>query len=288
MRYYQGVKSRLLTDFRLEGRVMILTDIDDTMLPLNQEASLEELRSFLSKLRILGIEVVPVTFKTFTEVTELMNELNHDFLAYVIEGGCAIYSVSGFLKWSSKYTVSDYEVLELCSPISLYEELLTRIEKNPNCLGKTLRLTKAKPEDVSEVLGIPEDLVKLSQDRLYSEVFITQHTPCRDFINFVVRNTKLKTIQTKRAVHLLEADKDKAVHTLLKLINVVGREVSIIGLGDNPADEGILKYSDVPVIISENKVEWFKKAYYLRTLEKPPNSWIKSVKQALSILGTHL
>lgn len=280
------MKSRLPTDFRLSGKAVILTDIDDTMLPITQESPVGELRSFLSKLRLLGIEVVPVTFKTFAEIDELMSRLNHSFMAYIIEGGCAIYSVSGFLKWSSKRS-GNYEVLELCKPISIYEEILARIEENPNCLGKALRLTKAKPEKISEILGLSTDLVKLSQERLYSEVFITQHTPCRDFITSVLKNTNLKIIQTRKAVHLLEADKDKATRTFLGLTNVVGREIPVIGLGDNPADEGILRYSDVPVIISENRAEWFKKAYYMRIPEKPPNSWVKAIKQALGVIGTY-
>jgi len=280
------VRFRLPTDFRLSGKAVILTDIDDTMLPITQESSVEELRSFLSKLRFLGIEVVPVTFKTFVEIEELMNRLNHCFMAYVIEGGCAIYSISGFLKLGYKHS-GNYEVLELCKPISIYEEILALIEENPNCLGRALRLTKARPEKISEILGIPTDLVKLSQERLYSEVFITQHTPCRDFITSVLKNTNLKIIQTRRAVHLLEADKDKATRTLLGLINVVGREIPVIGLGDNLADEGILRYSDIPVIISEDRAGWFKKAYYVRIPEKPPNSWVKAVKHALSIVGMY-
>lgn len=288
MRYYQGVKSRLLTDFRISGKVVILTDIDDTMLPLTQEGSVEELRSFLNKLRVLGIEVVPITFKTFVEIKELMSRLGHSFLAYVVEGGCAIHAVSGFLKWGTKYLTEDYEVLELCNNISLYEELLNLIEENHNCFEKTLRLTKARPESISEILGIPTDLVKLSQERLYSEVFITQHTPCRDFIASAVKNTNLKIIQTRRAVHLLEVDKGKATYTLLKLLNITGRETPVIGLGDNPADEGILNYSDIPVIISENRAEWFKNSYYLRSPGRPPNSWISAVKRALGITGMYL
>ncbi|MEO3992766.1 MAG: HAD hydrolase family protein [Desulfurococcaceae archaeon TW002] len=276
------------TDFRLSGKAIILTDIDDTMLPLTQESSLEELRSFLSKLRILGIEVIPVTFKTHIEIEELMRRLNHDFLAYVIEGGCAIYAVSGFLKSGSRYLTKDYEVLELCNSISLYEELLTLVEKNPDCFEKALRLTKANPENISEILRIPLDLIRLSQKRVYSEVFVTQYTPCREFIASVTKSTNLKIIQTRRAVHLLEANKDKATYTLLKNINTVGRETPIIGLGDNPADEGILNHSDIPVIISENRVEWFKNTYYMRSLEKPPQSWIEAVKRALTIIGIYL
>ncbi len=278
----------MLTDFRLSGKALILTDIDDTMLPPTQESSLEELTSFLSKLRILGIEVIPVTFKTHIEIEELMSKLNHDFLAYVIEGGCAIHALSGFLKWGSRYSARDYEVLELCNPISLYEELLTLIEKDLNCSEKALRLTKAKPENISEILGMPTDSIRLSQKRVYSEVFVTQHTPCREFIVSVTKNTSLRIIQTRRAVHLLEADKDKATYTLLKNINAVGRETPIIGLGDNPADEGILSHSDVPIIISESRAEWFKNSYYMRSLERPPNSWINAVKRALNIVGIYL
>jgi mannosyl-3-phosphoglycerate phosphatase family protein len=287
MRYYQGVSSQLLKDFRLDGKAVILTDVDDTMLPMTQESPVEGLRSFLSELRVLGVEVVPVTFKTFIEVKELMSKLSHEFPAYVIEGGCAIYALRGFLRWGPGRMVGSYEFLELCNPISTYEELLTYIEESPDCSGKALRLSKAEPESVSRVLGIPTELIKLSQARLYSEVFITQHNPCRNFINSVIRNTSLKTIQTRRAVHILEVDKDRAARELLKRINVVGREILVIGLGDNPADEGILRNSDVPVVISENRVEWFKKAYYLRSPGKPPDSWIKAVKQALSVAGLY-
>lgn len=275
-------------DFRISGKVIILTDVDDTMLSLAQEGSIEELGSFLSKLRVLGIEVIPITFKTFVEIRELASRLGHSFLAYAIEGGCAIHAVSGFLKQGTKHLTEDYEVLELCNNISLYEELLSLIEENTNCSGKSLRLTRARPDSVSEVLGIPTDLVKLSQVRLYSEVFITQHTPCRDFIASAVKHTNLKIIQTRRAVHLLEVDKNKATRTLLKLINTVGRETPVIGLGDDSIDEGILNHSDVPVVISENRVEWLKNSYYLRSPGRPPNSWIDAVRRALGITGIHL
>ncbi|MEM2021491.1 MAG: HAD-IIB family hydrolase [Zestosphaera sp.] len=277
------------TDFRLCGRAVVLTDIDDTMLPLTKPRATEELSRFLEKLRFLGIEVIPVTFKTVVELEVLMSELRHDFIALIAEGGCLMHAVKGLIKTGGLVkTAGVYDVIELCRPISHYEALLTRIEEDPRCFGRAVRLSNADSKIVSQLTGLPVESVRASQTRRYSDAFITRDVSCRDLIIDSARGAGLNPVQTRRAVHLLEGSKEEAVVTLLKGMNTPGRRLAVIGMGDNEADEGILRHVDAPVVVSGEDAGWLKRAQYVRSLEEPPRSWMSSLRIALSWFGMYI
>ncbi len=277
------------TDFRLSGRAVVLTDIDDTMLPLTRPQAPEGLSRFLEKLRFLGVEVVPVTFKTIMELEALMSELRYSFIALIAEGGCVMHAVKGLLKTGGPArTVGVYDVIELCKPIDHYKALLTQIEEDPRCFGKAVRLSNADSRAVSQLTGLPVESVRASQARHYSDAFITQDMSCRDLIIDSAEGAGLKPVQTRRAVHLLEGSKEEAVATFLRDMNTPGQRLTIIGMGDNEADEGILRHADVPVIVSGGDARWLKRVQYVRSLEEPPESWASSLRIALSWVGMYV
>lgn len=268
---------------------MVMSDVDDTMLLLGTDRGLDVLGEFLRKLRSAGVEVVPVTFRTFNEMRRLMDSLKFEFPALIVEGGGAIYSIDGMLRFDSlPHRLDDYNVLELCRPISSYEPLLSAVELHPRCCGKVMRLSKADAAEVSKFLGLPENYVRDSQKRYYSDAFITLDGGCREFVRVSALNAGLKVVMTRRTVQVLGMDKAGAVRKFLSGLNLVGRGVPVLGVGDSSADYGFLDLVDIPIVISGKGFGEFKKGYYLRDVGLPPDSWIKTVRLGLGLIGLAL
>lgn len=283
-----GVVHIYRSDFRIDGKALVLSDIDDTMIPLGTREGLDTLSYFLKRLRSVGVEVIPVTFKAFNELNNLMRSLDFRFVAMVAEGGCVIYSSNGLLRDEGSPTLNGYSVVELCKPISFFDDLLTTIERSDICGERLLRLSKSSATDISEFLGLPVDVVRDSQERFYSDAFITRETLCKFIIKETVSKAGLKTIITNRSIQVLGAYKEEGVREFLKRLNLVGRTLPIIGAGDSVADYGFLSLVDVPILISKKELPSFKGSQYIRSFNKPPDSWIHSVKIGLDLVGIHL
>lgn len=279
----------MVMDFRLDGKALVLTDVDDTLLPLSgsvSDSELMELSKYLRKLRALGVEVVPVTLETLRRLETLSTLLNYDFIASIVEGGCVITAKDDFIRGVTK-SLGAYRAIELCSPIRCFEDILMSVENHRECLGRVLRFSKADPNTVSEILEIPVEVVREAQSRYYSEIFITSDKLCRDSIARLVSSVNLQVIRTRRAIHVLGSSKGRAVKTFINAINTPGRNFITIGVGDSEADGDFLVLTDIPVITSNDETTWFKRAQYLRGLGSPPKSWITSIKYALGIIGIH-
>ncbi|MEM0453745.1 MAG: HAD-IIB family hydrolase [Sulfolobales archaeon] len=278
-----------INDFRVNGKALILTDVDDTLLPLGYRGDLKLLSSFLKRLRLVGVEVVPVTFKTFKELKNLMELLSFRFSAFIIEGGCVIYSSNNILRGERLKLGSDgYEVLELCKPISLFEEVLNKIEDEEVCRGEVLRLSKSSALEISNFLSLPLDVVRESQERYYSDAFITRNSLCKDTIREKIIYSGLKAVTTNRSVQVLGMDKEGGVNSFLKNLNVVGHRIPLIGVGDSSADYGFLGLVDIPILMSRKELGRFRSSQYIRSFDTPPGSWIYSVGIALSRFGISL
>ena len=81
---------------RKRTKRIILTDLDGSLLDPDTY-SFGPAKSLLVMLEKIGIPVIPVTSKTFSEVLKLKNELNNNH-PFITENGSAIYIPKSYFK----------------------------------------------------------------------------------------------------------------------------------------------------------------------------------------------
>lgn len=258
-----------------------LTDIDDTILP--SSGGSPRIYSYVSSfLRVLDdhcILTVPVTFKTKPELKELSRRLNYSFKAYIAEGGCStIISEALVHSFSTNAASGELEIV-LCRSRLVLDEIFNSLE-NSSCADKYVRLTSLTPVEASELLNTSLKEAENAVNREFTEVVYSGSGECIKIIEKKAVSQGFKAFKTRRFLHLAEAGKEEAVRRLLGLIGHRLKGLTISS-GDSPADAAFLSTAEVPIIVSNSHVDWFRRYPYLRISDSIPYSLIDTVSRLL-------
>jgi len=256
-----------------------LTDIDDTLLPSNNASPLvfARISSFLKVLENYCVLTVPVTFKTRAELEELSRTLNYSFKAYVAEGGCSVIiseTLANPYQWN---TEGGEGVITLCRNRSMMDPVFHSLEST-SCRDKYVKLTSLTPVEASKLLNTSLKEAENAVKREFTEVVYSSNSECLQLIEKEAVSHGFKAFRTRRFLHLGETGKEEAVKLLL---NLIGYRVKglIISSGDSPADAGFLSIAEIPIIVSNNHTEWFRKYPYVKITNNIPYSLIDIVSR---------
>ncbi len=251
-----------------------LTDIDNTLLPISIKRDLvhiELLGNFLRDLSYYCILVVPVTFKTLSEIEYISNLMGYEFPIVIVEGGCAII-------FNHSFSGQGSAMIELCRGRQTIVKVLEAFD-NP-CKESVLMLTKQGAEFASKILGIPREEAVYALKRRYTELVYSEEPKCINVLTKFVERVGLKVVQSRKVAHLTEALKEDAVKELLKMLlhRIAG---PIIASGDSIFDRGFLELADTPIIVSKNAYEWFKRYPYISIWGDIPYDLLNCVSRIL-------
>jgi len=251
-----------------------LTDIDNTLLPISIKRDLvhiELLGNFLRDLSYYCILVVPVTFKTLSEIEYISNLMGYEFPIVIVEGGCAII-------FNHSFSGQGSAMIELCRGRQTIVKVLEAFD-NP-CKESVLMLTKQGAEFASKILGIPREEAVHALKRRYTELVYSEEPKCINVLTKFVERVGLKVVQSRKVAHLTEALKEDAVKELLKMLlhRIAG---PIIASGDSIFDRGFLELADTPIIVSKNAYEWFKRYPYISIWGDIPYDLLNCVSRIL-------
>jgi len=255
-------------------RVVWLTDIDNTLLPTGTERSgvdLELLGGFLRELERHCVLVVPVTFKTLSEVKYLSSLMGYEFPVAVVEGGCAVV-------FNEDLVGGSRGVLELCRGRSVVDAALEAF--NDPCKGRLSLLTGLDAGFASKVLDIPGEEAKRALKRAHSELVYSEDEECIEKLAEFVERVGLKATRSRRILHVTEVLKGDAARLLLKMLSqrVTG---PVIASGDSAADREFLELADTPIVVSGNAHEWFRKYPYISVWGGIPRALIDYVSRVV-------
>jgi len=293
-----------------------LTDIDNTLLPISIKRDLvhiELLGNFLRDLSYYCILVVPVTFKTLSEIEYISNLMGYEFPIVIVEGGCAIifnHSFSGqgsamielcrgrqtivkvleafdnpckesVLMLTKQGAEFASKILGIPREEAVRQTIVKVLEAFDNpCKESVLMLTKQGAEFASKILGIPREEAVHALKRRYTELVYSEEPKCINVLTKFVERVGLKVVQSRKVAHLTEALKEDAVKELLKMLlhRIAG---PIIASGDSIFDRGFLELADTPIIVSKNAYEWFKRYPYISIWGDIPYDLLNCVSRIL-------
>jgi len=213
----------------------VFTDLDGTLLD-STTFDFEPARPTINRLRKAGVPVVPVTSKTFDEVEPLADDL-------ALRDALIVESGAGIARW-----IGGAWVLEnLGPPIDVLRQAMAEVAQRSG--ARIARYSAMPPEDAMRYSGLRGEALARSQRRLFSEPFILEEGDA-DAVIAAAGTLGFSVRRGARFLHLCGAiGKGDAV---VRVRDEIGRDVTLVALGDAPMDAEFLALADIPIIVPQS------------------------------------
>ncbi|CAM3832022.1 HAD-IIB family hydrolase [Vreelandella rituensis] len=262
---------------------LVLTDLDGSLLDHHSyEAS--PAKPWLTRLKQLGIPVIPVTSKTRAEVSPLREALGLTDTPFIAENGAVIGLPQAWCHARLDRPGNGTDGLVI-KHISVDVGLIrARLNVWRERLGVTFTcMNELSLEELKSLTGLDNDGVRLARLREGSEPLIWQDSDTAlESFRAALKGDGLRLLRGGRFWHVigLSADKGNAVEWLIqRFTSLRGRQPLSMGLGDGPNDISMLEMVDQAVVIRgchDLPVEPRTAALY-RTQARGPAGWAEGV-----------
>ena len=256
-------------------KVLIFTDLDGTLLH-RDTFKFDEIKDYLTQLISNGIFVIPNTSKTEKEILEFINELGSN-LPFISENGAAIYGLDLLNANFPKKLI-----------LSREKDNLLNIFKNTvptNLQNKCKWLSGMEKKKQSLIFGLKDKKLSMALDRRYTIPFLFEGTKNeKNELSKIIKNQDLYLQEGGRVINLTDkVNKANALRVFVKFFKKDNMNVKTIAVGDNYNDLEVLKTSDFPCLVFNDKFTLDKISINnLITSKKPsPAGWVDVIKIAL-------
>ena len=255
--------------------ILIFTDLDGSLLH-RDTFKFEEIKEYIKQLLSKGIFIIPNTSKTEKEILEFNNELGSN-LPYISENGSAING------------------LDLLNS-NLPKELILSKEKNNlikifkksvpiNLQNKCKWLSDMDKKNQTMIFGLEDRKLKMALDRKYTIPFIFEGNKSEKSKLFkVVKKIGLVLQEGGRVINLTDkVNKAKALQVFVRFFKKNNKDVKTIAVGDNYNDLDMLKISDFPCLVFNDKftLDEIPINNLIITNKPSPQGWADVIKTAL-------
>tara|TARA_B100001027_G_scaffold13595_1_gene8213 strand:- start:608 stop:1417 length:810 start_codon:yes stop_codon:yes gene_type:complete len=261
---------------KFNSKILIFTDLDGSL--LNRETfDFGSIKNFLKDLLSKDIFIIPNSSKTAKEIINFSLELGEK-LPYIAENGSAIHD------------------LDLINPnfpekITLSRELseISEIFENKVPLSLKLKcnfLKDLKKKQQIEILGLPVNKIKYAINREYTIPFKFEgNKRQKEKLYKYVQSAGLSLQEGGRVINLCDkVSKSKAMRNVMKVFKKVeNQKLTTIAVGDNFNDLEMLKNSDFPCLVFNDKfiLEKININNCIVSKKPAPEGWEEIVKMTL-------
>ncbi|MDG1215948.1 MAG: HAD-IIB family hydrolase [Luminiphilus sp.] len=232
--------------------VVIYTDLDGTLLD-HHTYSAEAATATLSKLRGLGIPVIPCTSKTVAETRPIAAQLRLDG-PMIVENGAAVWIPKNWNLSRTEPSISEGEMW--CHGFGIPRSVIRRqlAILSVEWGNRYQSLCDLSDKQVMSITGLDADSARLAKERQFCETLVWLGTPA-DRVAFAqqVRELDMRCVQGARFVHVLSSGgKAEAVSWLHRKISTErpGFEDALsISAGDAENDIDMLQLTDLALLV---------------------------------------
>ena len=260
----------------LNSSILIFTDLDGTL--LNRDTfKFDSIKIFLNELKNQNIIIIPNSSKNEDEIIEFNNEANFKF-PFISENGSIIHNLN--------YLSNEFpDKIMLAKNV---HEIQNIFDKNINqdLKSKCKVISNLTISEQIEIFGLPENKLK--------QVFKRTCTIPIKFEGNNEEKLRLKNILLENGLdfkdggrvlnlgdRINKADAMKKIIFMLK--NKFKFKPKTIAVGDNHNDIEMLKISDIPCLVKNDK--FINKDLQIKNLiiskQTAPEGWVEIVKLAL-------
>ena len=257
-------------------KVLIFTDLDGSLLD-RDTFKFDKISKYIKDLISKGIFIIPNSSKTKKEIDSFNTELDED-LPFIVENGAAIYNLNLInASFPEKISLSR----EISEILDIFNNKISKKYKSKCKFIKNLTSDKQL-----QIFGQSKEKVKLSMKREYSIPLLYDGSKAEkvDLIKSV-NNAGLSLHEGGRLINLCDKiSKSQAMKHVVKIFKKISKEELItVGVGDNFNDLDMLKNSDIPCLVFNDKftMEKININNCLVSKKPAPEGWEEVVKLAL-------
>ena len=226
-------------------KTLIFTDLDGSLLD-RDTFKFDEIKDYLKKLLSKGIFIIPNTSKTEKEILEFNNELGSN-LPYISENGAAINGLDLLNSNLPKELILSRDKNNL---INIFKKTVPE-----NLQNKCKWLSEMDKKKQSLIFGLEDEKLKMALDRKYTIPFVFEGNKNEKNKLFkIVKNKGLALQEGGRVINLTDkVNKAKALQVFVRFFKKNNKNVKTIAVGDNYNDLDMLKTSDFPCLVFNDK-----------------------------------
>ena len=257
-------------------KVLIFSDLDGTL--LNRDTfSFDEIKNYILYLISNDISLIPNSSKTKEEINEFNKKLGED-LPYIVENGAAIFDLHLINSNFPEEIVLSREIEEI---LSIFNEKIPK-----NLVSKLKFLHNLDLSDQMKILGLSKEKIRNALKRKYSiPLLFNGNISEKREIKNLVKSAGLTLQEGGRVINLCDnVSKSTAMKKVVKLFNKISNDkLTTIAVGDNFNDLEMLKNSDIPCLVFNDKftLETININNCLVSKKSAPEGWEEIVKLAL-------
>ena len=257
-------------------KVLIFTDLDGSLLD-RDTFKFDKISKYIKDLISKNISIIPNSSKTKKEIESFNKELDED-LPFIVENGAAIYNLNLINSSFPEKISLSREISEILDIFN--NKILKKYKSKCNFINN---LTTDKQ---LKIFGLPKEKIKLATNREYSIplLFDGSKTDKLDLIKSV-NDAGLSLHEGGRVINLCDkVSKSQAMKNVVKIFKKISKEKLItVGVGDNFNDLDMLKNSDIPCLVFNDKftMEKINIDNCLVSKKPAPEGWEEVVKLAL-------
>ena len=256
-------------------KILIFTDLDGSLLH-RDTFKFDEIKDYLKILLSQGIFIIPNTSKTEKEILEFNNELGSD-LPYISENGAAINGLNLLNSNLPKELILSREKDNL---IKIFENSIP-----VNLQNKCKWLSEMDKKKQSSIFVLESEKLKMNLDRKYTIPFLFEGNKSEKNELFrILKSEGLAAQEGGRVINLTDkVNKAKALNVFVRFFKKNNKNVKTIAVGDNYNDLDMLKTSDFPCLVFNDKFTLDEIPINNITItNKPsPDGWADVIKKAL-------
>ena len=256
-------------------KVLIFTDLDGSLLH-RETFKFDEIKDYLMELISKGIFIIPNSSKTEKEILEFNYELGSN-LPYISENGAAINGLDLLNSDLPKELILSREKDDI---LKIFKNIVPL-----NLQNKCKWLSEMDEKNQSLSLGLKYQKLKSALDRKFTIPFIFNGSKNeKKELAKIIKNKSLYLQEGGRVIHLTDKiNKAKALQVFVRFFKKNNKNVKTIAVGDNYNDLDMLKTSDFPCLVFNDKFTLDEiPINNLITTNKPsPGGWADVIKMAL-------
>ena len=257
------------------SKVLIFTDLDGSLLH-RDTFKFDEIKDYLKQLISKGIFIIPNTSKTEKEILQFNYELGSN-LPFISENGSAINGLELLNSELPKELILSREKDDL---LNIFKNIVPI-----NLQNKCRLLSEMDKEQQSFIFGLKDEKLKMALDRKYTIPFVFEGNKNeKKELSKIVKKKGLALQEGGRVINLTDkVNKAKALQVFVRFFKKKNQNIKTIAVGDNYNDLDMLKTSDFPCLVFNDKFTLDQIPINdLITTNKPsPEGWADVIKMAL-------